>query len=109
MKEQLLNTKPALMVARIALVVCAVVVTTKSWALDAKAKATTCAACHGQNGVSSNEMWPNLAGQKKAYLLKQLKAFKSAERKDPTMNAMAAPLTDEEMEALAGYFASLNK
>ncbi|WP_336884824.1 c-type cytochrome, partial [Reinekea blandensis] len=29
-----------------------------------KAKAATCAACHGQNGISMVPMYPNLAGQK---------------------------------------------
>ena len=37
-----------------------------------KAKAATCAACHGANGVSAIPMYPNLAGQKEAYLLLSL-------------------------------------
>lgn len=72
-----------------------------------KAKAASCAACHGANGISSNPLWPNLAGQHAAYLAKQLKDFKSGARKDPTMTAMAAPLSDADMENLAAYYASL--
>ena len=72
-----------------------------------KAKAAVCAACHGPAGVSANPLWPNLAGQKDQYMLKQLKAFKSGERKDPLMSGQAAPLTDADMENLAAYFASL--
>ena len=32
------------------------------------AKATLCAACHGPKGISSNPLWPNLAGQQQKYL-----------------------------------------
>ncbi len=72
-----------------------------------KAKAAVCAGCHGPNGVSANPMWPNLAGQKEAYLAKQIKAFRDGTRKDPTMSPMAAGLSDADAENLAAYFASL--
>ena len=35
---------------------------------DGAAKAALCAACHGPKGVSSNPLWPNLAGQQETYL-----------------------------------------
>lgn len=72
-----------------------------------KAKAATCFACHGANGISAMPIYPNLAGQKEAYLVKQMKAFKEGSRKDPTMNAMAAPLSDADMENIAAFFAGL--
>ncbi len=72
-----------------------------------KAKAGMCAACHGANGVSAVPMYPNLAGQKEAYIVKQLKAFKAGTRKDPVMGPMAAPLSDADMANLAAYFSSL--
>lgn len=72
-----------------------------------KAKAGTCAGCHGANGVSPNPMWPNLAGQKAPYLVKQMKAFKAGTRNDPMMAPMAKPLSDADMENLAAYFSSL--
>ncbi len=72
-----------------------------------KAKAAMCAGCHGANGKSSNGMWPNLAGQKEAYLVKQLKAFRDGTRKDPTMSSMAKPLSDADIANLAAYFSSL--
>lgn len=59
------------------------------------------------DGVSKVPMYPNLKGQKEAYLVKQLKAFKDGTRKDPTMNAMAKPLSDADMANLAAYYASL--
>ena len=45
-----------------------------------KTKAATCAGCHGPAGISGNPLWPNLASQKEAYLVKQMKAFLSANR-----------------------------
>ncbi|GHF88932.1 c-type cytochrome [Thalassotalea marina] len=72
-----------------------------------KAKSVTCTACHGANGVSAIPMYPNLAGQKEQYILKQLKDFKSGARKDPVMAPMAAPLSEEDMKNLAAYYASL--
>jgi len=72
-----------------------------------KAKAGTCAGCHGANGVSNNPLWPNLAGQKDAYLVKQMKAFRDGTRSDPMMSPMAKPLSDDDINNLAAYFSSL--
>ena len=72
-----------------------------------KAKSVTCAACHGANGISPNEMWPNLAGQKKAYLIAQMKAFRDGQRKNPMMAPMAAPLSDDDIANLAEYYSTL--
>lgn len=72
-----------------------------------KAKAATCAGCHGAAGVSNNPMWPNLAGQKEGYLVKQMKAFRDGTRTDPMMSPMAKPLSDADIENLAAYFSGL--
>lgn len=72
-----------------------------------KAKSVTCAGCHGANGISNNPLWPNLAGQKAAYLVKQLKAFRSGTRKDPLMDSTAKGLSDADIENLAAYYSSL--
>lgn len=72
-----------------------------------KAKSVVCAACHGQAGISANGMWPNLAGQKEVYLVKQIKAFKSGFRKDPSMKPMVSSLTDKDIANLAAYYSSL--
>jgi len=72
-----------------------------------KAKAASCAGCHGANGISAVPTYPNLAGQKEAYLAKQMKAFKDGSRKDPTMNAMAAPLSDADMANIAAFYAGM--
>lgn len=71
-----------------------------------KAKSAVCTACHGADGNSTNPLWPNLAGQHAAYMVKQLKDFKSGARKDPVMAPMAAPLSETDMENLSAYYAS---
>ncbi len=72
-----------------------------------RAKAAVCAACHGPNGISANPQWPNLAGQKDLYLIKQMKAFRDGTRVDPLMSAQAQPLSDRDIEDLAAYFSTL--
>ncbi|MBL1375747.1 c-type cytochrome [Zobellella iuensis] len=72
-----------------------------------KAKSAVCAACHGAEGISAIDMYPNLAGQKAAYASKQLKAFRDGERNDPVMSPMAKPLSDQDIEDLAAYYAGL--
>ena len=72
-----------------------------------KAKAATCVACHGPAGISNNPIWPNLAGQKKEYLIKQLKAFKAGTRKEPTMLPFIQNLSEADFKDLAAYFSSL--
>lgn len=72
-----------------------------------KAKANSCVACHGANGISNNPIYPSLAGQKEQYLAKQMKAFRDGQRQDPVMTAMAKPLSDADIANLAAYYADL--
>jgi len=72
-----------------------------------KIKASVCSGCHGLDGIGLSSEFPNLAGQKKNYLVKQLKAFKSGARIDPTMKALVTALDESDMESLATYYSSL--
>ncbi len=72
-----------------------------------KAKAASCAGCHGAAGVSNNPLWPNLAGQQVGYMVKQMKAFRDGTRNDPMMSPMAKPLSDADIDNLAAYYNSL--
>ena len=65
---------------------------------------SVCAACHGADGNSTAAANPRLAGQNAGYIATQLAAFKSGARPSPIMQAMAAPLTPEDMQAVAAYF-----
>ncbi|MBC7974641.1 MAG: cytochrome P460 family protein [Myxococcales bacterium] len=71
---------------------------------DGKAKSVACQACH----VASASDTPHLAGQREAYLAKQLKAFKAGERKNPLMSAIATQLSDTDIENLATYWGAQN-
>lgn len=66
-----------------------------------------CASCHGAAGISASDAFPNLAGQKKTYLINALKAYRGKTREAAIMNGMAATLSDQEIEDVASYFSSL--
>ncbi len=68
---------------------------------------TLCAGCHGPDGISTNPIWPNLAGQKAEYTAIQLRAYRDGTRSDPNMSGLAAPLSDAQIQALAEYYAKL--
>ena len=72
-----------------------------------KSKSAACAGCHGSQGISSNPLWPNLAGQQAGYLVKQLTAFRDGSRTDPMMTPMAKPLSDADIQNLAAWYNSL--
>lgn len=79
-----------------------------------QAKALTCTACHGPQGISSTALWPHIAGQSATYIASQLTAFRDgaadpskAERYDVSMSPMSILLTDEDIRNLAVYFESL--
>ena len=64
-----------------------------------------CAACHGADGNSAAAANPNLAGQDADYITLQLAHFKAGIRANPTMQAMAASLSDDDMRSLGAYYA----
>lgn len=70
-----------------------------------KAKAATCVSCHGEHGNNEIAMFPKLAGQNAGYIVNQLKAFKSGERKDPMMEALAMTISENDMVDIANYYA----
>ena len=73
-----------------------------------KAKAASCAGCHGEDGNSMMPGFPKLAGQHKGYLIRQLQDFKSGSRLSPMMAPMAAGLDEKAIEEIADFY-SANK
>ena len=71
-----------------------------------KTKSAMCAACHGANGqgVPPN---PPLAGKPEALQVQALKDYKSGSRANPVMKGITASLSDQDMEDLSAYYASL--
>ena len=73
-------------------------------------KIAQCQGCHGipdwKTAFPEVYRVPKLGGQKADYIVSALKAYKSGERDFPTMRAIAAPLTDDDMQKLANYYAT---
>ncbi len=70
----------------------------------AKEKAAVCATCHGAGGISRNPAWPNLAGQRKDYLVGALKAYQGGTRKDPMMTRLVRNLSEADIKQLASHY-----
>lgn len=69
-----------------------------------------CQGCHGPMGVGQPPLYPYLAGQYAPYAAHQLHLWKQGRRDGDPMNVMeliAKAMTDEQIEAVAVYFASL--
>jgi len=68
-----------------------------------------CAACHGRKGRGGQFDHPALAGQNKTYLVDSMVAFKDEDRTNDIysrMRTVSEVLTEEEIEALADYYAA---
>lgn len=65
-----------------------------------------CFICHGVDGESSSPVFPRLAGQNEAYVVRQLKDYQSGKRASTTMQPMVADLSEADFVALGKYFAS---
>ena len=75
-----------------------------------QAKASMCTGCHNIPGYKtafpSVYSVPKLDGQHGAYIVSALRAYKSGERKHPSMRAIAASLSDADMADLAAFYAT---
>jgi cytochrome c553 len=71
----------------------------------------TCLGCHGIQGYRNaypSYRVPKLGGQKAAYLVAALKGYRSGTRQHPTMSGQASSLSDQNIEDVAAYLASLD-
>ena len=72
-------------------------------------KTQMCQGCHGIDGwrTAYPEVYsvPRIGNQHEAYLLRALQQYKSGERNHPSMRAIAASLSDQDMADLAAYYA----
>lgn len=70
-----------------------------------KKRAEVCFACHNVDGIAKIPGTPHLAGQERSYLESALHAYRDGlTRQNPTMNAMAKPLSDSDIANIAAYF-----
>jgi cytochrome c553 len=96
---------------RILTIFCVLCAVSASAAADVNAGKTkasaACATCHGMQGMSSLPNAPNLAGQPQIYLAEQLKNYRSGKRTHEVMSVVAKPLSDQEIDDLSAWYASL--
>jgi cytochrome c553 len=73
-----------------------------------KVWAAACANCHGTNGHAEPGM-ESLAGKSKDELMQKLMDFKNGRKPATIMHQLAKGYTDEQLQALAAYFAAQKK
>ena len=71
-----------------------------------EAVSSSCMACHRQEGISTVNYIPNLAGLPREVIYKQLFDYQSGKRNYVTMNAVAAGLSDQEISDVAAYYSN---
>jgi cytochrome c553 len=74
-------------------------------AVAGAAVAQTCNNCHGANGISSDAIIPNLAGQSAAAIYKQLQDFRSNKRNAAVMGVFVSTLSEQNLLDLAAHYA----
>lgn len=72
-----------------------------------RAKAAACTVCHGPLGISVTPDAPHLAGMPAIYFTAQLRAYRSGVRRHEVMAVMARALGDDDIAALAAWYASI--
>lgn len=76
-------------------------------ALQLRSLAATCATCHGTEGKAvAGAAMPPLAGLPKDHIVAQMQAFRDGKRPATVMHQLAKGYTNEQIDALAAYFAS---
>lgn len=79
-----------------------------STSLHTRTLAATCASCHGTNGkAAEGSVVPPLAAMPKETMVATMKAFKAGTRPATIMHQLAKGYTDEQIELIATYFASI--
>jgi cytochrome c553 len=79
----------------------------------AKEKISMCSGCHGipdyRTAYPAVYYVPMIAGQNAGYIVKALEAYRSGERNHPSMRAVAASLSPQDMADLAVYYSTTAK
>ena len=69
--------------------------------------AAVCSQCHGIKTPSADAPFPSLAGWDGPYLITALKQFRDKSRTSQIMNAIAASLTDADIEDIVSYYSNV--
>lgn len=103
---------------RIVLAAALAAATLPAWAVEgdaeaAKDKISNCVGCHGIVGYRTAYptvyQVPKIGGQHQAYIVQALEAYKSGDRSHPSMRAIAASLSEQDMADLAAYYGGAAK
>lgn len=99
--------KPLLSMLAVAATLSPVAFAQDARALQIQSLAATCANCHGTNGRAvEGASVPGLAGMPAAYIVEQMKAFKSGTRPATVMHQLAKGYSDAQIDTIAAYFAA---
>lgn len=106
-------TRPALVLGAAALAATAMSVAhAEGDPRQGRYEAQTCLGCHGVSGYANvypSYHVPKLGGQNPDYIVSALKAYKEGKRDHATMQAQARSLTEQEMQDIAAYFATIER
>lgn len=93
---------------------CLPVVPNQPTSISASSAIVRCGFCHGETGTNPYVDYPNLAGQKKSYLIREIEAFRisaltnagntKSDRYHRIMSPSVWDLTDFEIEKIADFF-----
>ncbi len=71
-------------------------------------KATVCLTCHGKGNQVQGVGTPIISGQYEDYLIHAMQSYKSGERNNPIMLSFLSSLSDQDIEDLAAFYASMD-
>ena len=77
-------------------------------------KLPACMSCHGPSGAgmpgggSEIQAYPRLGGQHQAYIIDQMNAYKSGQRKNAIMADIANRMSEEDLKAVANFIQGLH-
>jgi cytochrome c553 len=74
-----------------------------------KERVRACTACHGKEGVATNQgYFPRIAGKPAVYLYNQLRHFREGRRQNPAMRHLLSHMSDAYLMDIAQYFSALD-
>jgi cytochrome subunit of sulfide dehydrogenase len=96
--------------AAVLMAACAAFAQPTAATLNTRALAATCANCHGTDGRAlAGDAMVALAGLPQATIVEQMQAFRDGKRQATVMHQIVKGYSDEQIQAIAAYFAAQKK
>jgi len=86
----------------------AVLATPQDIAEGKRVAEASCSSCHGMSGVARTRDVPHIAGQRAAYLYRELRTYQAGARGNTPMNNVVKFLSDDALVKVAAYYANLD-